>query len=67
MAAGRVASGHHQRVSLRSADRLPDLWESIGLPPENARFGIGKRVMVDNQDKSLPQEVFDRVVIGTEK
>ncbi len=29
---------------------------------ENAQFGIGNRVMVDNRDKSLHQEVFKRVV-----
>ncbi len=32
------------------------------IAPDNARFGIEKRVMVDNRDKSLPQEVFNRVV-----
>lgn len=32
------------------------------IAPNNARFGVGRRVMVDNRDKSLPQEVFQRVV-----
>ncbi len=32
------------------------------IAPDNARFGVEKRVMVDNRDKALPQEVFDRVV-----
>jgi len=32
------------------------------IAEENAQFGIGNRVMVDNRDKSLPQEVFNRVV-----
>ena len=32
------------------------------IAPDNARFGVEKRVMVDNRDKALPQEIFDRVV-----
>ena len=32
------------------------------IAEENAQFGIGNRVMVDNRDKSLPQQVFKRVV-----
>ena len=32
------------------------------IETDNAKFGIEKRMMVDNRDKSLPQEVFDRVV-----
>ena len=32
------------------------------IETDNAKFGVEKRVLVDNRDKSLPQEVFDRVV-----
>jgi integrase len=37
------------------------------IAPDNARFGIENRVMVDNRDKSLPQEVFKRVVADLKK
>jgi site-specific recombinase XerC len=29
---------------------------------DNADFGIGQRIMVDNRDKSVPQEIYDKVV-----
>ena len=32
------------------------------IKSDNAQFGIANRVLVDNKDKSLPQEVFQRVV-----
>ncbi len=32
------------------------------IASDNIEFGVGRRVMVDNRDKALPQEVFDRVV-----
>jgi len=32
------------------------------IAADNERFGVAKRVLVDNRDKSLPQDVFDRVV-----
>jgi site-specific recombinase XerC len=37
------------------------------IATENSQFGIGNRVMVDNRDKSLPKEVFERVVIELKK
>jgi len=37
------------------------------INPNNATFGIANRVFVDNRDKSLPQEVFQKAVTEFKK
>ena len=43
------------------------LYGNNRIAPENGVFGIENRVFVDNRDKSLPQEVYSRVVTELKK
>jgi len=43
------------------------IYGNNNIATENSQFGIGNRVMVDNRDKSLSKELFERVVIELKK
>jgi tripartite-type tricarboxylate transporter receptor subunit TctC len=43
------------------------LYGNNRIATENGVFGIENRVFVDNRDKSLPQEVYSRVVTELKK
>ncbi len=55
----KVATVKEYLSGVRTVCRL---YGNNRIAPENATFGIEKRIFVDNRDKSLSQDVFNRVV-----
>ena len=39
------------------------IYENDRIKPVNSQFGIPNRVFIDNRDKSIPQDVFEKAVI----